>query len=178
MVGLIRLWPWLAAAALLAGCDGGASAVPVHKAADSAAATASTYQASTARSESVAPEVRRAPVPRVDGKPMWSANRRFTAEQNAQRHFERSGADFGAKTVDAYVAKAHAFVTRPPKGAQILTRANGDRLIYDPAGNIFAVATRDGAPRTMFKPDDGSAYWEKVKAREAEGGSRSRREEG
>jgi hypothetical protein len=66
------------------------------------------------------------------------------------------------------------FTNRPPKGAQTLTRANGDRLIYDPASNVFAVATREGAPRTMFKPGEGPAYWDKVKAREAEGGARPR----
>ena len=118
-------------------------------------------------------------VRRVDGKPMWSSNRRFTADQNAQRHFERDGADFGAASVEDYVGKVHRFISRPPKGAQTLTRANGDRLIYDPASNVFAVSTRDGAPRTMFKPDDGAAYWAKVKAREADGGARtSRRDDG
>ena len=66
-------------------------------------------------------------------------------------------------------------MTKPPRGAQTLTRRNGDTLIYDPAGNVFAVATRDGAPRTMFKPDEGAAYWAKVKAREAEGGARRSR---
>ena len=87
---------------------------------------------------------------------------------------ERDGADFDARSVEDYVEKAHAFVSDPPKGAATLKRANGDTLIDDRAGNVFAVATRDGAPRTMFKPDEGSAYWEKVKAREAEGGARRR----
>ena len=30
-----------------------------------------------------------------------------------------------------------------------------------------AVASKAGAPRTMFKPDEGMAYWEEQKAREA-----------
>ena len=177
MVGLIRVWPVLVVATLLAGCDGGASAVPVHKAEADAASV-------TARDAGVSdrPETAGEPgavVRRVDGKPMWSSNRRFTADQNAQRHFERDGADFGAASVEDYVGKVHRFISRPPKGAQTLTRANGDRLIYDPASNVFAVSTRDGAPRTMFKPDDGAAYWAKVKAREADGGARtSRRDDG
>ena len=29
--------------------------------------------------------------------------------------------------------------------------------------NVFAVANKDGAPRTMFKPDEGAAYWQKQK---------------
>ena len=89
-----------------------------------------------------------------------------TAEENAQRSFERNGATFGAKSTDDYVAKVHAFVSDPPKGAQTLKRANGDLLIYDPKGNVFAVVSRDGAPRTMFKPDEGASYWDEQKDRE------------
>jgi hypothetical protein len=122
---------------------------------------------------------RRAAAPRIDGKPMWTANRRYTAEENAQRHFERDGADFDAADVDAYVKKAHAFISKPPKAAETLKRANGDLLIYDGDSNTFAVATRAGAPRTMFKPRDGAAYWEQQKDREKSGGrqasGRSRR---
>lgn len=171
MVGLIRVWPMLAAAALMAGCDGGASAVPVHKA-------SMTSPTSVSRPEAVTRDGPETAATRVSssaqrgGALQWSSNRRFTSEQNAERAFRRNGAAFGTTTVQAFVAKAHTFVTRPPKGAQIITRANGDRLIYDPASNVFAVATREGAPRTMFKPDEGAAYWEKVKAREAEGGAR------
>lgn len=154
---------------LAAACDGGASAVPVPRQTAEAPAT---YEPASGGETST--ETRRAPVPKVDGKPMWSANRRFTAEQNARRQFERDGADFGAKSVDDFVSKAHDFVSDPPKGSATIKRRNGDTLIYDPAGNTFAVATRDGAPRTMFKPDEGAAYWEKVKTREAEGGASRR----
>ena len=102
----------------------------------------------------------------VAGKPYWAANRTRSAEENAQRSFERNGATFGAKSTDDYVAKVHAFVSDPPKGAQTLKRANGDLLIYDPKGNVFAVVSRDGAPRTMFKPDEGASYWDEQKDRE------------
>ena len=171
MVGLIRVWPVLAAAALVAACDGGASAVPVHKASMTSATSVIAPDTVTRdRPETAATRVSSSG--QRGGPLRWSSNRRFTSEQNAERAFRRNGAAFGTTTVQAFVAKAHAFVTRPPKGAQVITRANGDRLIYDPASNIFAVATREGAPRTMFKPDEGAAYWEKVKAREAEGGAR------
>lgn len=174
MVGLMKVWPAVVLATLLAGCDGGASAVPVHNASavgpppvEDAAVDAP--RAATARAE---------PVRRINGKPMWSSSRRFSSDQNAERNFKRNGAAFGAASLDAYVAKAHAFIAKPPKGTQTLTRANGDTLIYDPAGNVFAVATREGAPRTMFKPDEGAAYWETVKTREAPGGARKKRDEG
>ena len=58
-------------------------------------------------------------------------------------------------------------MSQPPKGTLTMTRNNGDKLFYDPKGNVFAVASRAGAPRTMFKPDEGMAYWEEQKAREA-----------
>ena len=36
------------------------------------------------------------------------------------------------------------------------------------SANVFAVVSRDGAPRTMFKPRDGAAYWQEQKDRVAE----------
>ncbi len=124
--------------------------------------------ASTGGADLPAADPRREPVPLFQGKPMWAANRRHTAQENAEYEFNRDGPDFGAQSVNDYVAKAHAFVDTPPEGVQTLTRANGDRLIYDPRGNVFAVVTRQGAPRTMFKPRDGETYWEEQKARVAE----------
>jgi hypothetical protein len=109
----------------------------------------------------------RAPVPLVDGKPMWAANRRHSAEENAQFQFAKNGGDFGARSETDYVAKAHAFVERPPRDVETIDRRNGDRLLYDPGSNVFAVVSRDGAPRTMFKPRDGASYWTVQKDREA-----------
>lgn len=173
-------WPAMTAAGLLllGACDGGASAVPVHR--EGSVTPASAPTETRADGLRRADDPREAPVPQVDGKPMWSANRRYTAEQNARRQFERNGEAFGARSVKDYVAKAHAFVSDPPPGAKTLTRrSNGDLLIYDPASNVFAVATKEGAPRVMFKPDEGPAYWEDVKKQEAERASRrSRRSEG
>jgi pyocin large subunit-like protein len=103
----------------------------------------------------------------VAGKPFWAANRTRSAEENAQRGFERNGETFDARTVDDYVAKVHAFIDNPPKDAETLKRANGDTLIYDAKSNVFAVVSKEGAPRAMFKPDDGPTYWSVQKAREA-----------
>ena len=135
--------------------------------------------ASEARQFAAAPstprqaESRNAPVRELDGRPIWSASRRGTAEENAQRAFDRNGETFGARDLDDFVRKAHAFIETPPAGTQRLTRANGDVLLYDPKGNVFAVASKDGAPRTMFKPDEGAAYWDEQKARQARQASRS-----
>jgi hypothetical protein len=96
----------------------------------------------------------------TDGTPVWASNRKRTAQENIDKMFRKNGSDFGAATSDAYVAKAHAFISSPPRGVQTATRTrNGDKLFYDPATNTFAVATRTGAPRIMMKPRDGKAYW-------------------
>ena len=165
------------AALILSACDNGPSAVAQKQAAGTQmaanagdASSDSNYQSDSTPRE----DHRRDPVPEVDGKPMWSASRKFSAQQNAQRAFDRNGQAFGADNIDDFVEKAHGFVSKPPKGTLTMTRNNGDKLFYDPKGNIFAVASKAGAPRTMFKPDEGMAYWEEQKAREAKRQASSR----
>lgn len=104
----------------------------------------------------------------ADGKPEWASNRQSSGEENAQKQFDRNGKDFGAASVEDYMAKAHAFVGSPPKGVLSLSRPNGDVLYYDPKSNVFAVADRQGAPRAMFKPRDGMSYWTQQKDRLAQ----------
>ncbi len=106
-------------------------------------------------------------VPLVKGVPLWTSTRKLSAQENAQKHFERDGQDFGARSVDEFVTKAHNFVSRPPKGTLTIVRPNGDTLFYDPKDNVFAVTTRSGAPRTLFKPDNGPEYWQEQVDREA-----------
>ena len=155
-----------AALALLGACDNGPSAVATQAAGTQMAATAPQKAAAPAARDAKA-DHRNDPVKLVDGKPIWSASRRYSAEESARRAFERNGEAFGARSLDQYVKKAHAFVEHPPAGTQTLTRANGDMLFYDPKANVFAVANKAGAPRTMFKPDEGAAYWQEQKDREA-----------
>lgn len=157
---------WLAVGAVLAlaACDNGPSAVAPQQSAGTQMAT--TPEAGAQVQKSGQTDHRKDPVKLVDGKPMWSASRKFSAEQNAERAFTRNGEAFGAGTLDQFVDKAHAFVEKPPKGTLTYVRSNGDKLFYDPKGNVFAVATKDGAPRTMFKPDEGRAYWDEQMTRE------------
>lgn len=147
----------VAALVMTGGCGNGGSAVEtrdrdaeVQAAAAISGAPSATEAASDASAS--APEAER-------GRPVWSEARNRTAEEGAQRSFERNGADFGAATVDAYVQQAHAFITNPPAGTETAQRRNGDTLYYHAPSNTFAVATRDGAPRTLFKPREGAAYW-------------------
>jgi pyocin large subunit-like protein len=160
----------ISAAALLTACDNGPSAVANGKqAAGTQMASASAPAASESRASSGAAsggvDHRQDPVQLVDGKPVWAASRKYSADNSAQYAFEHHGDDFAAKSLDQYVQKAHAFVEHPPKGTETVTRQNGDMLFYDPNGNVFAVANKDGAPRTMFKPDDGATYWQQQKDR-------------
>ncbi len=121
------------------------------------------YSASRASGNTPRPAAYDADVKKSDdGKPMWASNRTRSGEENAQKQFDRNGADFAAANLADYVRKAHAFVDSPPKDVQTVSR-RGDVLYYDPKANIFVVADREGAPRTMFKPRDGMAYWQKQK---------------
>jgi hypothetical protein len=173
----------LAAAGLLglAACDGGSARPARDHSAGIDARSAASYSGASANTGGAGgpggsygsygsdrADPRREPVRLVHGKPMWAANRRHSADENAEYQFNRDGADFGAKSVDDFVAKTHAFVDHPPAGALTLVRNNGDKLIYDPKANVFAVVNKDGAPRTMFKPRDGAAYWDEQKSRVAE----------
>jgi pyocin large subunit-like protein len=152
---------------ILAGCERPSAVARKDDVAAPAARDGEAAAPREARAQAGQADHRDDPVQLVDGKPMWSASRKYSAEENAQRSFERNGKDFDARDVDAFVRKAHAFVAHPPTGALTLTRANGDTLIYDPKGNVFAVANKAGAPRTLFKPDDGMDYWQEQKTREA-----------
>ena len=80
--------------------------------------------------------------------------------------------DFGTRSAAEYLDKVRIFTTRPPAGTERVERANGDVLLYQASTNTFAVVARDGAPRTMFKPDEGAAYWAEQKARAPDFGRR------
>lgn len=148
---------WLAAALLgLAGCGNGGSAVETRERAEQGADAALT--AGTARSESssdTTPE---------EIRPALTANRRETVDAKINRLFERNGADFGAATAQDYLTKIQAFTSRPPAGTDRVERPNGDVLLYQASTNTFAVISRDGVPKTMFKPRDGARYWAEQKA--------------
>lgn len=142
------------AALLLTACDNGGSAVATRDRTGEAAPVAATA------SKAVRIDAADATLP-----PAVTANRRETTDAKVQRLYERNGADFGARSADDYLAKVLAFTERTPRDAETVKRANGDTLIYQASTNTFAVTDRNGVPRTMFKPDDGPAYWAQQKER-------------
>lgn len=154
MSGRMKLWGVLVAAAALAGCGNGGSAVETR---DRAAEGAEAVLTAAA-----APSADAAPVARA--KPVLTANRRETVDAKVARLFERNGADFAARDAGDYLVKVQAFTGRPPAGTERVERPNGDVLLYQAATNTFAVVSRDGVPKTMFKPRDGASYWAEQKA--------------
>lgn len=147
---------WLAAALLgLAGCGNGGSAVETRDRADEGAEAVLTATP-TAPAEASGNAG-------AEARPSLTANRRETVDAKITRLFERNGADFGAATAEDYLARVRAFTARPPAGTDRVERPNGDVLLYQASTNTFAVVSRDGVPKTMFKPRDGAAYWAEQK---------------
>lgn len=149
----------------LSACDNGASAVETRD---------RTAVLEDAKPESGVPDGEVAKSTPAAAKPALTANRRETVDAKIQRLFERNGADFGTTTPEAYLTAVTAFTKSPPADAETVRRANGDVLIYQASTNTFAVVDANGVPRTMFKPDDGAAYWAKEKAAAPTFGQRRR----
>ncbi|HYC67189.1 S-type pyocin family protein [Brevundimonas sp.] len=145
-----------ALALILAGCGNGGSAVETRdRAADGAEAALSSAAGTAAAAAEAVPE---------KAKPALTANRRETVDAKVARLFERNGADFGATSAEDYLAKVQGFIARPPSGTERAERPNGDILLYHAGSNTFAVVSREGVAKTMFKPRDGAAYWAEQKA--------------
>jgi pyocin large subunit-like protein len=139
-----------------AGCGDGVSAVETR---DRASATPEAVMTATTAA-AVGGEV----TPVADAPGPLTANRRETVDEKIQRLYERNGADFGARSPEEFLTKVTAFTRSPPADTDRATRPNGDVLLYQASTNTFAVVARDGSARTMFKPDDGPAYWAEQKA--------------
>ena len=92
--------------------------------------------------------------------PIWTQRRKITQVENAYNHWKKHGSDFPDLTNSKeYVDATHDFVNNPPKGTMTKTRDNGDILLYHPESNTLGIKSKDGAPRTMFKPTDKMDYW-------------------
>jgi hypothetical protein len=94
--------------------------------------------------------------------PQWSAGPEHDAEQNAAHHWQKHGSEFRElHSEQDYTNAAHDFVNHPPPGAETKHDSRGNTLIYDPQSDTFAVKAPNGAPRTMFRPRNGRAYWDR-----------------
>ncbi|WP_150125881.1 S-type pyocin family protein [Brevundimonas sp. LM2] len=142
----------------LAGCGDGASAVETRARAGDGA------QATFTAAEGAGPIGVSTIEATVGEKPVLTANRRETVDAKIQRLYARNGDDFGATSAEDFLDKVVAFTQTPPPGVETIRRPNGDTLLYQASTNTFAVVADGGTPRTMFKPDDGPAYWAEQKA--------------
>lgn len=85
---------------------------------------------------------------------LWTGTKGRTPAQNAYRHWKDHRSDFpNLKNAAQYQKAANRFLNSPPAGTLTKTRADGDIIRYNPRTNTFAVMTKGGVPRTMFKPD-------------------------
>ena len=102
------------------------------------------------------------PVPKFVPKariPIWTKGVPRSVSKNAYEHWVKHGGKFPQlKNALQYVQAANNFVRSPPAGT-LFKRRGRDVLLYHPASNIFAIRAPSGAPRTMFKPRRGIAYW-------------------
>ncbi|WP_072037747.1 S-type pyocin domain-containing protein [Enterobacter sp. Bisph1] len=98
--------------------------------------------------------------------PIWTKTKAAAPVENAYGHWVKHGHEFQDKSFNnskEYVDATHDFVRTPPAGTLTKVRQNGDVMYYHPATNTFSVKTKDGVPKTMFKPNGGLEYWEKQK---------------
>lgn len=97
-----------------------------------------------------------------DKSTFWSSTKDKTPVENAYGHSTKHSDEFPEyQNSVQYVQATRDFINNPPDGTLTKTRPNGDTLYYDPATNTFASKTKDGAPKTMFKPAAGMDYWNK-----------------
>lgn len=77
-----------------------------------------------------------------------------------ERHFDRHGADYGAKTAEEYESKAVSFRDRElSSNLEEFTAKGGLRFKYDSIENDFMIYKQNGEIVTMFKPERGFDYW-------------------
>ena len=91
--------------------------------------------------------------------------RRFAATGFGNRttaliHLGDHGRDFGARTVEEYVASAAEFLRRAQReGLPARVSKNGRVRVFDPIARAFASFDVDGTIVTYYKP--GRGYWER-----------------
>lgn len=98
------------------------------------------------------------------GTPIWTKTKELVPVSNAYGHWVKHGSEFSTESFNnakEYVDSTHDFINNPPSGTLTKTRPNGDTLFYHPDTNTFAVKTKDGVPKTMFKPEKKMDYWNK-----------------
>lgn len=75
-------------------------------------------------------------------------------------HYLKHADEYGAIGIDAYLARARSLLsTDVGNGIRGFTRTNGDVVRFNVRTGEFAAGAADGTIRTLFRPDDGLAYY-------------------
>lgn len=84
------------------------------------------------------------------------------ASSQLEAHFAKHAGEWGAGNITqaGYLKRAQSLLGSEVGGDIAgAARANGDILRYNMRTNEFAVGAADGTIRTLFRPQDGMAYW-------------------
>lgn len=100
----------------------------------------------------------------ISNQNIWSTQKPIrNASEHAKKHRREFTGEKAGRSDTAYVVEANKFVKNPPKGTLIMSRSNGDKVMYHPKTNTFAATDPVGTPRTMFKPKDLGYYGKEVR---------------
>ena len=85
---------------------------------------------------------------------IWSCTKEMNSVENALWHWKKHGKEFQELNNSRhYVEKVRNFLSTPPSGTLMKTRLNGETVLYHPETNVFASFTKEGIPKTFFKPN-------------------------
>jgi pyocin large subunit-like protein len=83
-------------------------------------------------------------------------------------HFQKHGAEFGARSPAEYLRLAQQLRDRPAGGSVLeATRRDGTVTRFDRHSGAFLAFDSHGIIRTFFRPNDGEAYFRRQLSREA-----------
>jgi pyocin large subunit-like protein len=95
----------------------------------------------------------------------------FRTREQLLDHFEKHGRAFEAASPDEYLRLAQSLRDAPKGGAilEVVRATDGVVTRFDRKTGAFLAFNRDGTIRTVFRPDDGEAYFRRQVDREGEG---------
>ena len=83
-------------------------------------------------------------------------------QYNLTAHYAKHLREFPEyKSAGEYKSGSENFFRNPPAGTEIKINGKGERLYYHEKSNTFGVITKDGTPKTFFRPDKGRKYWKR-----------------
>ncbi len=96
------------------------------------------------------------------GGTRFSAAIGFRSPQRLAEHYDKHGAEFGARDAAEYLARAQALRDAPVGGAVLeAVRSDGVVSRFDRHDGTFIAFDRDGTIRTCFRPNDGERYFQR-----------------